>query len=206
MLTLSNVTIKTRQPIITKFSYIFSQGNIYGITAINGSGKTTFFRGVLGLIPIQAGEIFLDNKKISTSQVKRQFFYFENSNWLDGNLTGQDYLKYISKQWRSNYDSKKMIDYWGMADYIDLPIKKYSLGMKQKLLISLYVVSDASVMFMDEITNGLDEESREKLFSLLQEFKENGKTIIMTSHYIEEIKKICTVCLSLKNETMEEVE
>lgn len=125
---------------------------------------------------------------------------------MDSNLTGQDYLKYIAKQWRSNYDSKKMIDYWGMADYIDLPIKKYSLGMKQKLLISLYVVSDASVMFMDEVTNGLDEESREKLFSLLKEFKENGKTIIMTSHYIEEIKKICTVCLSLKNETMEEVE
>lgn len=90
-----------------------------------------------------------------------------------------------------------------MEDYIRLPIKKYSLGMKQKLLISLYLVSDANYLLMDEITNGLDEESRRILYTTLSQLKQQGKTIILSSHYKEDIEEFCDYLLLLKNQTME---
>lgn len=201
MLVIHDLTLKTRHPILTDYSYCFARGCFYGIVATNGSGKTTFFRAIMGLIPVEKGHF----KLTEAPRGKRELFYFEDSDWFDTNLSGLDYLTFIQKEWQSSVDIRRVIDIFAMSDYIKLPIKKYSLGMKQRLLIGLYLVSDANYLLMDEITNGLDEQSRGVIFSELQKLRDKGKMIILTSHYKEDIMEYCDVMLSFKDEKLVEV-
>ncbi|MGT2799051.1 ATP-binding cassette domain-containing protein [Streptococcus marmotae] len=201
MLKIDDLTLKTRHPILTDFSYCFERGKMYGIVAVNGSGKTTFFRAIMGLIPVETGHF----KLTEASKGRKELFYFEDSDWFDINLSGLDYLTFIQSEWASSVDITSIIKVLGMSDYIKLPIKKYSLGMKQRLLISLYLVSDASYLLMDEITNGLDEQSRGVIFSELQKLRDKGKMIIISSHYREDIIEYCDVMLNFHREKLVEV-
>jgi ABC-2 type transport system ATP-binding protein len=201
MLEIKSLSIKTRQPILEDFSFNFERGKLYGIVATNGSGKTTFFRALIGLIPVVAGSCLYEGKLIE--EQKENFFYFENSDWLDKNLSGYDYLKFIKKEWRSQAALSEIVNYWQMQDYIKIPIKKYSLGMKQRLLIGLYQISNADFLLMDELTNGLDEASRQLLFKVLRSFVKDGKTVILSSHYKEDILPLCDYIMTIENRRME---
>ena len=151
MLNLTHVTLKTRQVILQDADFTFKKGRIYGLLAINGSGKTTLFRAISKLLPLSSGHI----------AVPPSLFYYESVEWLDGNLSGMDYLRLIKNIWKSDLNLRDEIAYWEMADYISLPIRKYSLGMKQRLVIAMYFLSQAKCWLMDEITNGLDEYYRQ---------------------------------------------
>lgn len=203
MIELKNVTIETRHPILHNTTYMFTDGNIYGVVAENGSGKTTLFRTLVNLRKAKSGAIYFDDQPVYKKL--KQVFYFENVEWLDRNLTGMDYLQFVKKEWNSNMDVMDIINEWKMNEYIRLPIKKYSLGMKQRLIISMYIVSDAKYMIMDEITNGLDEENRAFFFQQIQNLKEKGKTIIVSSHYKDEIITACDTVLRIKDMTLCEV-
>ena len=193
MLEIKKLSISTRERLLTNFSYTFSNG-LYGLVATNGSGKTTFFRIISGLLKPEEGYISCNGKRL---------FYFENSEWFNQNLSGLDYIKFFKKEYKSNVSENEIIKLWEMENYIKLPIKKYSLGMKQKLLIALYQITDADILLMDEITNGLDEKSREKLFLVIHIFKKKGKLVIMSSHYKEDIITYCDYLMVLKEQKME---
>lgn len=194
MITLSNVTIKTRQTIIKNIDFTFNNGNIYGIVAINGSGKTTLFRAISQLIPVNSGNI----------TTLSSFFYYENIEWFDLNLNGIDYLNYIKNIWKSTQSLNDEIDFWEMNDFIYLPIRKYSLGMKQRLLIAMYFISQAECWLMDEITNGLDEYFRTKFFNRIDELNRDNHLIILTSHYKEDLSKVCDKLLTIENGEIKE--
>ena len=202
-LEIKNMTIATRHPVLTNFSYQFQKGNLYGIVATNGSGKTTFFRTVAGLLAPLAGR---SSWSCTASHHNRDLFYYETSEWFEGNLSGLDYLRFVKQTWQSSVDIDAVISYWEMEDYAHLPIRQYSLGMKQRVLIAMYMVSDATYLLMDEITNGLDETSRKLFFKALHQLCQEDKMIILTSHYKEDIEEYCHVTLKLVNETMQEVE
>ena len=204
MLTVQNLSLKTRQPILHDFSYQFAPGQFYQIAAENGSGKTSFLRAVTDLIPVSSGKVLLDGKPYA--QNKRKLFFFESNEWLNVNLTSLDYLKFVKSQWHSNVDLDQELDLLGVREYVKVPIKKYSLGMKQKLIVAMYLVSGAEYYLMDEITNGLDEESRTVLYERLNdEVTQRNKCIILTSHYSSEIKVNNLHRLVLHKQTMHEV-
>ena len=204
MLTVQNLSLKTRQPILHDFSYHFAPGQFYQIAAENGSGKTSFLRAVTDLIPVSSGKVLLDGKPYAKN--KRKLFFFESNEWLNVNLTSLDYLKFVKSQWHSNVDLDQELDLLGVREYVKVPIKKYSLGMKQKLIVAMYLVSDAEYYLMDEITNGLDEESRTVLYERLNdEVTQRNKCIILTSHYSSEIKVNNLHRLVLHKQTMHEV-
>lgn len=205
MLTVQNLSLKTRQPILHDFSYQFAPGQFYQIAAENGSGKTSFLRAVTDLIPASSGKVLLDGKPYAKN--KRKLFFFESNEWLNVNLTSLDYLKFVKRQWDSNVDLDQELDFLGVRKYVKVPIKKYSLGMKQKLIVAMYLVSGAEYYLMDEITNGLDEESRAILYKRLNdEVAQHNKCIILTSHYSSEIKVNNLHRLVLQKQMMHEVE
>lgn len=203
MIELKNVTLQTRHLLLNNVSYVFEPYKIYGIVAENGSGKTTLFRSMVQLIKIQSGEIVFDHRLADKSL--RKIFYFENIEWLDKNLSGMDYLKFVKSMWKSGLDIQDVIKEWKMEDYIHIPIKKYSLGMKQRLMIAMYIISDAKYMIMDEITNGLDEDNRKLFFHSICQLTHSGKTILISSHYKEEIMGYCDVVLQIKNYQLKEI-
>lgn len=193
----------TRHPILNDVNYVFLDQKIYGIVAINGSGKTTLFRTMVNLRKAQGGKVLFDHQSV---ELKRsEVFYFETAEWLDRNLNGYDYLSFVKKLWNSSVDLDEIIETWKMKDFIKIPIKKYSLGMKQRLIIAMYLTSDAKYMIMDEITNGLDEDFRNLFFKVIIDLKRQGKTILLSSHYKDEITEYCDVVLQIKNNQLSEV-
>lgn len=137
--------------------------------------------------------------------MRSEVFYFETTEWLDKNLNGYDYLNFVKKLWNSSVDLSEVIKTWKMQDFVKIPIKKYSLGMKQRLIIAMYLISDAKYMIMDEITNGLDEDFRNLFFQTIIDLKHQGKTILLSSHYKDEIIEYCDVVLEIKNNKLSEV-
>ena len=195
MITLNQVRLKTREMILKDIDFTFEKGNIYGMVAINGSGKTTLFRAISRLISVNSGQII----------APPSLFYYETIEWFDGNLSGMDYLLYIKNVWNSSQNLEHEIEYWEMADYIHLPIRKYSLGMKQRLLIAMYFMSQADCWLMDEITNGLDEYYRTKFFNRITEIH-SQQLIIISSHYKEELMNVCDKIVKIENCRIEEVQ
>ena len=195
MITLNQVRLKTREMILKDIDFTFEKGNIYGMVAINGSGKTTLFRAISQLISVNSGKIIAPSS----------LFYYETIEWFDGNLSGIDYLLYIKNVWNSSQNLEHEIEYWEMSDYIYLPIRKYSLGMKQRLLIAMYFMSQAECWLMDEITNGLDEYYRTKFFTRLTEIH-SQQMIIISSHYKEELMNVCDKIVKIQNCRIEEVQ
>ena len=195
MITLNQVRLKTREMILKDIDFTFEQGNIYGMVAINGSGKTTLFRAISQLLSVNSGKIIAPSS----------LFYYETIEWFDGNLSGMDYLLYIKNVWNSSQNLEHEIEYWEMSDYIHLPIRKYSLGMKQRLLIAMYFMSQADCWLMDEITNGLDEYYRTKFFNRLKEIQ-TQQLIIISSHYKEELMNVCDKIVKIENCRIEEVQ
>ena len=195
MITLNQVRLKTREMILKDIDFTFENGNIYGMVAINGSGKTTLFRAISQLISVNSGKIIAPSS----------LFYYETIEWFDGNLSGIDYLLYIKNVWNSSQNLEHEIEYWEMSDYIHLPIRKYSLGMKQRLLIAMYFMSQADCWLMDEITNGLDEYYRTKFFNRLKEIH-SQQLIIISSHYKEELMNVCDKIVKIENCRIEEVQ
>ena len=202
MLQLTHVTLKTRQVILQDVDFTFEKGRIYGILAINGSGKTTLFRAISNLIPISSGNI----------AVPPSLFYYESVEWLDGNLSGMDYLHLIKNIWKSDLNLREEIAYWEMSDYISLPIRKYSLGMKQRLVIAMYFLSQAKCWLMDEITNGLDEITngldeyyRQKFFDRLAQIDRQEQLVLLSSHYKEELVDVCDRVVTIHRGKIEEV-
>ena len=195
MITLNQVRLKTREMILKDIDFTFENGNIYGMVAINGSGKTTLFRTISQLISVNSGKIIAPSS----------LFYYETIEWFDGNLSGIDYLLYIKNVWNSSQNLEHEIEYWEMSDYIHLPIRKYSLGMKQRLLIAMYFMSQADCWLMDEITNGLDEYYRTKFFNRLKEIQ-TQQLMIISSHYKEELMDVCDKIVKIENCRIEEVQ
>ncbi|MEO2188275.1 ATP-binding cassette domain-containing protein [[Clostridium] innocuum] len=203
MIQLKDITIETRHSILTKTDYLFEDSCVYGIVAENGSGKTTLFRTMMNLLQPKSGKILFEDKSIE--QMLGCIFYFESVEWLDENLNGLDYLRFVKSLWKSNVQISDIINLWNMEEYIKIPISKYSLGMKQRLVIAMYFVSDAKYMIMDEITNGLDEENRKHFFKLISDLKSKGKTILLSSHYKDEIIEVCDKVLQIKQNQLCEV-
>jgi len=203
MIIVDELQISTRSRLLRDFSFSFEDSKMYLITAENGSGKTTLLRTMVGLLQQDQGTISIDGLKFNDE--KAQTFFWESSDWFNTQLTGLDYLNYVHKQWHSSNDIAAIVDFWGMGDYIKLPIKKYSLGMKQRLVIALYEASEAKNLLMDEISNGLDKKGRELLYSRLRTLADSGKCIIITSHYRDEIADYIDSQLSLEDGKIVEV-
>lgn len=204
MLELIDVSIETRHPIAKHLSYLFDKQNIYGVIAPNGSGKTTLFRSIVGLHPIQKGKILINHQPVN--QQRNKIFYLETPDWLDQNMTSLDYLSLVKKEWHSQVAVDSIIERCQLSRFIKLPIHKYSLGMKQRLIFALYLISDAEILLFDETLNGLDTETREIFHSEIIKLAQADKLIIISSHYHEELHKICTKMLRLHNFQLEEGE
>lgn len=204
MITVDNLTVTARTRLFTDFSYNFVDGTLYLITAENGSGKTTLLRTIVNFVRPDVGEVRINGARYSAQ--KQQVFFWESSDWFNLNLSGQDYLEFVHHQWQSTVAIAPVIEYWGMGEYIKVPVKKYSLGMKQRLIVAMYEVSGAQNLLMDEISNGLDKDARGLLYTKLRQLADDGKCVLITSHYRDEIVSYVDQQLAIENQRVQEVQ
>lgn len=201
MIKLDNITKKIKNTTVLKdISYTFTEGKIYGLYGRNGSGKTMLLRSISGLIVPTEGSIFIDDKQlhkdisfpsslgliIESMELLPQYDAFTN-------------LKILSKikNVANDEDIITALDRVGLTSSINLKVKKYSLGMKQRLNIAQAIFEKPNIILLDEPTNAIDESGVQQVYKLLQEEKERGAIIIIASHNKDDINCLCDHILKI---------
>ena len=180
--------------VLNNITLEFESGKIYGLKGKNGSGKTMIMRAVCGLIRPTSGRVIIDGEEIgkNISFPRSVGALIENPGFLN-NLTGYQNLKILSdiKQIITSDQIVETIKKVGLDPNDKRKVKKYSLGMRQKLGIAAAIMENPELVILDEPTNALDQESKERLHHILQELKSKGTLIILASHDRDELESLC---------------
>ena len=190
-------SIKSR-PILNNVSYNFEYGKIYGIYGHNGSGKTMLLRAIAGLLVPDSGSVVIDGKVLhkDMSFPPSIGIVIENMNLLP-QYNAFDNLKILGKIKKpaTDEDIKTALERVGLKS--DLKVKKFSLGMKQRLNIAQAVFEKQKIILLDEPTNALDNDGVQLIYKLLKEEKERGALVVITTHHKEDLEEICDVVLKM---------
>lgn len=190
-------SIKSR-PILNNVSYNFEYGKIYGIYGHNGSGKTMLLRAISGLLVPDSGSVVIDGKVLhkDMSFPPSIGIVIENMNLLP-QYNAFDNLKILGKikKTATDEDIKTALERVGLKS--DLKVKKFSLGMKQRLNIAQAVFEKQKIILLDEPTNALDNDGVQLIYKLLKEEKERGALVVITTHHKEDLEEVCDVVLEM---------
>lgn len=201
MIQLQNVTKRIKEnTVLDNVSYTFKSGFVYGLYGQNGSGKTMLLRAISGLINLDSGSIFIDGEKLHD---KIEFppetgIVIENMELLP-ECSAKRNLQMLAKI-KNIADEKDIIfslERVGLDPDSDKKVKKFSLGMKQRLNIAQAIFENQKIILLDEPTNALDEEAVQRIYKIIREEKSRGATIIVATHHKEDLKEVCDVILKI---------
>lgn len=206
MVELKNVNKSlSKKLILDDISYKFEYGKVYGLCGANGSGKTMLLRAICGLIIPDSGEIVVDGKILhkDISFPPSVGIVIENMSLLPG-YNAFDNLKLISqiKKVASDDDIKNAINRVGLKS--DLKVRKFSLGMKQRLNIAQAVFEKPKIILLDEPTNALDDSGVKLVYDIIKEEKERGALIIVATHHEDDLREMCDVILEVSEGRLHE--
>ena len=171
-------------------------GQIYGLLGQNGAGKSTLIKILLGIVRKTDGDAFLLGYPAGTIEVRKRVGYLPEDHAFPGYHTGESLLHFYGQLYGMNrVDRVKRIaeslDIVGLSKRGSSKIKTYSKGMKQRLGIAQSFFHDPEVIFLDEPTDGVDPVGRKEIRELLATLKDEGRTIFVNSHLLQEIELMC---------------
>ncbi|PAB59040.1 ABC transporter ATP-binding protein [Anaeromicrobium sediminis] len=173
-------------------------GEFCALLGPNGAGKTTLIKMLIGLLKANEGTIMMDHMIMNrnNSKLKKKIGIVPQHTNLDKDLTVKENLLFSAKLFKiPKIEAEEKAD--ALIDFIDLKsvenrtTRRLSGGMKRKLMIAKALIHDPDIIFMDEPTIGIDLNARRKIWDVLRAMKKEGKTILMTTHYIEEAEYLC---------------
>lgn len=176
----------------------FEEGKIHGIIGRNGSGKTVLFKCICGFIPPSDGEIVVDGKKIGkdTDIPDNVGIIIEAPSFLPNYSGYRNLCLLASIHHKITRDAiRAAITKVGLNPDSKKHVKKYSMGMRQRLGIAQAIMENPKILIFDEPMNGLDHGGVKEIRDILKGLRDEGKTILLASHNSEDIKELCdTVC------------
>ena len=168
------------------------KGSIHGILGPNGAGKTTFFNTLFGFIKKRSGTILINGQP----EMREQIAYLETEPYFYPLITGAEYLR-IFKIKNPSFDE----NLWNR--FFKLPlndlIETYSTGMRKKLALTGILALEKPVLILDEPFNGVDLETVETIYLILEKLKAAGKTVLLTSHVMQTLTETCDEIHWLRN-------
>ncbi|WP_407479373.1 ABC transporter ATP-binding protein [Elizabethkingia miricola] len=199
VLSVRNLTKKFKRTVVNNISFDVEQGNVYGLLGPNGSGKSTTFGMLLTTINPTSGEWYWFGKKgTSTEALKKIGAIIEQPNFYPY-LSAAKNLKIVAEIKGTPYSEiDKVLSTVGLLERKDDPFRTFSLGMKQRLAIASALLNNPQVLILDEPTNGLDPEGIIQIRNIISDIAKQGITIIIASHLLDEIEKICSHVIVLK--------
>lgn len=173
-------------------SFEVPKGSVFGILGPNGSGKTTLLSIVTNILKADTGSFTLFDATPDASRRRQIGTLLETPNFYHY-LSGYRNLQVVAaiKQ-RGEQDIPRVLEIAGLTARQHSAFKTYSLGMKQRLAIAATLLGDPEVLILDEPANGLDPVGIAEVRALVKELARSGKTIIMASHLLDEVEKVCT--------------
>ncbi len=186
---------------VNKLSLVINQGSVFGLLGPNGSGKTTTLGIVLDVLKKTSGDYLWFGKHSSKDSRKKIGAILEVPAFYPY-LSAQQNLHIIAKIKRKGIDRiEDVLHQVNLFDRKDDPYRTFSLGMKQRLAIAASLLSDPPVLILDEPTNGLDPQGIAEIRKVILQVAKEGKTILLASHILDEVQKVCTDFAVLKKGT-----
>ncbi|WP_264563622.1 ABC transporter ATP-binding protein [Flavobacterium sp. N3904] len=175
------------------------KGNVYGILGPNGSGKSTTLGIVLNVVNKSSGEYSWFGGNLQTHEaLKKVGAIIERPNFYPY-MTAQENLKLVCKIKNINYSKiPEKLELVGLNDRKDSKFSTFSLGMKQRLAIASALLNDPEILILDEPTNGLDPQGIHQIRDIIKQIAAKGTTILLASHLLDEVEKVCTHVLVLR--------
>lgn len=174
-------------------SFEVQKGEVFGILGPNGAGKTTTLEMIEGIKPITSGTAMLNGVDVANDPraVKEMIgVQLQSSSFFD-NLSLTELLKVFSDLYSVRRNAHELLKEVGLTDKAKAKVKDLSGGQRQRFSIAAALVNDPVALFLDEPTTGLDPQARRNIWELVKDIQAKGKTIILTSHYMDEAEYLC---------------
>lgn len=194
------VTIKNKE-IVKDISFEVQKGEIFGLIGGNGSGKTVIMKCISGLFPYTEGEIKIDGKMIGKDlDYPEELGLMIETPQFVGGISGYKNLSMLTCYRRkiSKKDILNVLREVGLDCNLRLPVKKYSLGMRQRLGIAQAIMENPKILILDEPFNSLDDDAVTWFRNWLIEYKNRGNIVILSSHNKDDINFLCDKVITLK--------
>jgi ABC-2 type transport system ATP-binding protein len=171
-------------------SFTIARGTCFGLLGPNGAGKTTTVEMLEGIKEPTAGSIRYKGEPLGP-QFRREAGIMFQSTALQEFITVRETLHMFSRLYDRSVPLQALIDSCALHSFLDRDTRKLSGGQRQRLLLAIALVNDPDVVFLDEPTTGLDPQARRMLWELVRSIKARGKTVLLTTHYMEEAYELC---------------
>lgn len=183
---------------VSDVSFSAFGGEVFGLLGPNGAGKTTTLRMMATLMKPDSGSIIIAGHSTENNpeQVRRSIGYLSSNTALYPRLSPREIITYFAElneypQDKLTLRVEQLINYFGIRDYAETYTEKLSTGMKQITSIARTIVHDPHVLILDEPSSGLDVIVAQKIHTYIKDLRDQGKTIIFSSHNMGEVEKVC---------------
>ena len=185
-----------KNTIFQDLSFTIGSSSVFGLLGLNGAGKTTIIKSILGLTSIQQGTIAIDGILNDDNKSRKNIFYLPEKFSPSRFLTAREFLVNYLRIFNGSKIDEKLLDFY--CDNLDID-KKYlsykigacSKGTVQKIGLLLAFLSNANLLILDEPSSGLDVKARSKLKSTIAYYKTLGKSVFLSSHIFSDVEDVC---------------
>ncbi len=186
---------------VDDISFSIGRGEVFGLLGANGAGKSTTLECILGTKMQDSGTISILGK--NPQRERKQLFekvgvQFQEANYQD-KIKVAELCEVTASLYKSSQDYRSLLKQFGLSDKTKSLVSELSGGQKQRLFIVLALIPNPEVIFLDELTTGLDAKARRDVWKSLTKLKEQGITIVLTSHFMDEVEILCGKIMILKN-------
>lgn len=186
---------------IGDLKFVMNPGEIVGLLGPNGAGKSTLIKCIVGLLRPTAGEILINGYPRGTREARRLSAYVPEVPQMYEMLTVWEHLRFVAsayevRQWEG--EAEELLRLFEIEEQRDEFVKALSKGMRQKLSLCCGIISGARILFLDEPMVGLDPKAIRNFKDLLGRLKEEGRTLLISTHLLDPIENICSRVIVLK--------
>ncbi len=169
------------------------RGEIFGCLGPNGAGKTTTIKILLGIIYQTSGEAFVLDKEAGDMEVHRKISYLPEKPYYYEHMTGLEIMEFYGSLFgiRDRSLCERLLERVNLANDKNRPISQYSKGMQQRVGLAQSLLNNPELIFLDEPTGGLDPIAHIEVRDLILQFREEGKTVFISSHELSDVERIC---------------
>lgn len=191
---------------VDDISFSIKQGDFFGFLGPNGAGKTTTISCITGIATFSDGSIDVFGKNVVTQyrESRRLIGLSPQEFNIDVFITPRGLLNYVAGYYGLRKQDRKkrveeMLERFELIEYADKQFRELSGGLKRRVILARALVHDPDLLILDEPTSGVDVELRHELWRYFREMNEAGKTILLTSHYLEEVEMLCNRIAIINN-------
>ncbi len=175
---------------VNDISFKINTGQCVGLLGPNGAGKTTTVEMLEGLVSPTSGEVRYRGEPLKDQMASAAGIMFQ-STALQDYMTVREALVMFSRFYDEPVPIDRLVEQCALDNFLDQDSRKVSGGQRQRLLLAIALVNNPDVLFLDEPTTGLDPDARQRFWHLISSIQAEGKTIVITTHYMEEARVLC---------------